>query len=141
MNGDNYPIFTRTFDANKIFFPIEYKYLLIDKENNSVVCWENGENRYLNPNTDISDTDLIIVNDTKPCFNTPQFKGCGTAIPVFSLRTKQSFGIGEFEDLKLLVDWASKTEQKLIQTLPINDTTSLHTWKDSYPYCAISVFA
>ena len=30
---------------------------------------------------------------------------------------------------------------KLIQILPINDTSATHTWLDSYPYAAISAFA
>jgi 4-alpha-glucanotransferase len=29
----------------------------------------------------------------------------------------------------------------LVQILPVNDTVANHTWKDSYPYAAISVFA
>ncbi|MEI9807671.1 MAG: 4-alpha-glucanotransferase [Bacteroidota bacterium] len=61
--------------------------------------------------------------------------------PVFSLRSKNSFGVGEFADLKLLVDWAKETGLKLIQILPVNDTTATNTWIDSYPYAAISAFA
>ena len=63
------------------------------------------------------------------------------AIPVFSLRSENSFGVGEFADLKLLADWGSQAGLKLIQILPINDTTATHTWTDSYPYAAISAFA
>ena len=74
-------------------------------------------------------------------FPNATWKGAGVAIPVFSLRSKDSFGVGEFNDLKLLVDWAKKTGLKLIQILPINDTTATHSWKDSYPYAAISAFA
>jgi 4-alpha-glucanotransferase len=69
------------------------------------------------------------------------WRGAGVSIPVFSLRSKNSFGVGEFTDLKLLVDWVSKTDMKLIQILPINDTDATHTWVDSYPYAAISAFA
>ena len=65
----------------------------------------------------------------------------GVAIPVFSLRTQNGFGTGEFPDIKLLVDWAKATGIKMIQLLPINDTISTHTWKDSYPYSAISAHA
>ncbi|MDR0768426.1 MAG: 4-alpha-glucanotransferase, partial [Dysgonamonadaceae bacterium] len=35
----------------------------------------------------------------------------------------------------------SLTSQKILQILPINDTTQTHTWSDSYPYNAISIFA
>lgn len=65
----------------------------------------------------------------------------GTAIPVFSLRSRESFGIGEFNDLKLMVDWAVATGQKVIQILPVNDTTMTRTWTDSYPYSANSIYA
>lgn len=68
-------------------------------------------------------------------------KRTGVAIPVFSLRSEASFGVGEFEDLKLLVDWCVKTHQNIIQLLPINDTTFTHTWEDSYPYSACSSYA
>ena len=69
------------------------------------------------------------------------WRGAGCAIPVFSLRSKKSFGTGEFTDLKLLVDWALEAGLKLVQILPVNDTTANHTWEDSYPYAAISAFA
>jgi 4-alpha-glucanotransferase len=63
------------------------------------------------------------------------------AIPVFSLRSEKSFGVGEFLDLPLLADWARRAGLKLIQILPVNDTSATHTWMDSYPYAAISAFA
>lgn len=65
----------------------------------------------------------------------------GTAIPVFSLRSEKSFGVGDFGDLKKLIDWAAKTHQQAVQILPINDTTITHTWMDSYPYNSISIYA
>ena len=65
----------------------------------------------------------------------------GTAIPVFSLRSEQSFGTGEFNDLRLMVDWAAATGQKVLQLLPVNDTTMTGTWADSYPYRANSIYA
>ena len=70
-----------------------------------------------------------------------RWRGAGTAVPVFSLRSRDSFGIGELRDLELLADWASATGQSIIQTLPVNDTILTHTWKDSYPYSANSSFA
>jgi len=76
-----------------------------------------------------------------PEFDRPGFRCAGTAIPVFSLRTPDDFGIGEFRDLRLLVDWAAATGQKIIQLLPVTDTTRKGEWKDSYPYSPISSFA
>jgi 4-alpha-glucanotransferase len=69
------------------------------------------------------------------------WRGAGVAIPVFSLRSEKSFGVGEFLDLPLLADWARRAGLKLIQILPVNDTSATHTSMDSYPYAAISAFA
>jgi 4-alpha-glucanotransferase len=140
MNMGRYPKFSLTCDANKMFFPLEYKYVLLDKKNNTIVEWEKGPNRYLNPASSLN-ADIIIINDRMPEFDVPDFKGAGMSIPVFSLRSETGFGVGEFSDLKLAVDWAVKSGLKIIQTLPINDTTTFYTWKDSYPYNSISVFA
>jgi 4-alpha-glucanotransferase len=82
-----------------------------------------------------------IVNDGFVRLPADTWKGAGVAIPVFSLRSENSFGVGEFTDLKLLADWAKRAGLKLIQILPINDTIATHTWVDSYPYAAISAFA
>ena len=65
----------------------------------------------------------------------------GVAVPVFSLRSDESFGIGEFNDLKKLADWCVMTGLKLIQILPVNDTTTDGGWNDSYPYKSISTKA
>ena len=69
------------------------------------------------------------------------FRVAGTLVPVFSLRSRRSFGVGDFGDLRMMVDWVATSGQRLLQILPINDTTSSHTWGDSYPYSCISVFA
>lgn len=74
-------------------------------------------------------------------FDIPGFRGAGTAVPVFSLRSDDDFGIGEFHDLIPLVDWAAATGQCIIQLLPVNDTTRHGGWEDSYPYSPISSFA
>ena len=65
----------------------------------------------------------------------------GVAMPIFSLRSEGSFGVGDFGDLKRLIDWAVLTHQKSVQILPINDTTITGTWTDSYPYNSISIYA
>lgn len=65
----------------------------------------------------------------------------GTLVPVFSLRSKESFGVGDFGDLRKMIDFVAETGQRVLQILPINDTTTTHTWLDSYPYSCISIFA
>lgn len=74
-------------------------------------------------------------------FDQPGFRAAGTAIPVFSLRSSEDFGIGEFSDLHYLIDWAVETGQSVIQLLPVNDTTRKGGWQDSYPYSPVSSFA
>ena len=74
-------------------------------------------------------------------FDRPGYRGAGTAIPVFSLRSEEDFGVGEFYDLKKMADWAALTGQGVLQLLPINDTTMTRDWMDSYPYNANSTFA
>ncbi len=136
----DYPNFSLTLDANRLNFPLEYKYVIYDPKDKRILFWECGDNHFLNYEFALS-PDLIVVNDREPQFGLPEFKGAGTAVPIFSLRSENSFGCGEFLDLKLLAEWASKTGQRIIQTLPINDTSATGTWRDSYPYSAISVFA
>jgi 4-alpha-glucanotransferase len=120
-------------------FPIAYKYGAFDVVQNIFIRFEDGDNRRLsaaparNQHTLVDDGFARLPADT--------WRGAGVAVPVFSLRTKKSFGVGEFADLKPLADWAKKVGLKLIQLLPINDTTATKTWKDSYPYAAISAFA
>ena len=74
-------------------------------------------------------------------FDRPGFRGAGTAIPVFSLRSEEGFGVGEFRDIPKFVDWMERTGQCVLQLLPINDTTRHGEWGDSYPYSPVSSFA
>lgn len=82
--------------------------------------------------------DVLFKNNEKHPNN---WRGAGVAVPVFSLKSKYNFGVGEFSDLKLLADWCHKVGLKIIQILPVNDTCSNNTWSDSYPYKAISTKA
>jgi 4-alpha-glucanotransferase len=120
-------------------FPVSYKYL-IQNEEGKPLFWEKCDNHVLELPPG-SRPDVIEIGDEK--FDFPQYpwKGTGVAIPVFSLRRSDGYGVGEFTDIRLLVDWAGDAGIKLIQILPINDTVALHTWQDSYPYAAISVYA
>lgn len=118
---------------------LEYKYVW--KLPNNQIIFETGENRHLRNVKPIHSLVNICLNDTRFNFPSPYWKGAGVAIPVFSLRSNQGLGVGEFNDLRLFADWAAISGLKMIQILPINDTQSSQTWTDSYPYAAISVFA
>lgn len=118
--------------------PLYYKYGIYNTKEKTVLRFEDGENRFLFG--DAADK-LTILHDGFVHQPNNTWRGAGVAIPVFSLRSKDGFGVGEFRDLKLLADWARKTDIKLIQILPVNDTSSTYTRADSYPYSAISAFA
>ncbi|MFN5423465.1 MAG: 4-alpha-glucanotransferase [bacterium] len=117
---------------------IEYKYCIVSCDDNSIV-YELGANRILNYIDYYSSR--TIVNDGYLRIENYSWRGTGVAVPVFSLRTKRSIGVGDFNDLKKMVDWCNKTSIKMIQLLPVNDTTITHTWKDSYPYSSVSSIA
>jgi 4-alpha-glucanotransferase len=131
--------FTVHLDLSRQAFPVEYKYGVYDLETPRSIRFEDGPNRVLSDS--VAPHKQTIVNDGFVAFPCTTWKGAGVAIPVFSLRSDNSFGVGEFADLKLLADWCKQAGLKLIQILPINDTIATHTWLDSYPYAAISAFA
>ncbi len=57
----------------------------------------------------------------------------GVCVPLFSLHTQSSCGIGEFLDLIPMIDWCTDHGFQILQILPINDTGSC-----SSPYNSIS---
>ena len=116
----------------------EYKFVVIDAASGNVIRWEEGQNRVL-PYFGAKDAAYIIGG--LRLRDRATWRGAGVAIPMFSLRSEKSFGVGDFADLKLLADWCVRTGQNIIQILPINDTTMTRTWKDSYPYNANSTIA
>ena len=125
-------------DLSQAQFPIAYKYGVYHIKKEEFVSFEEGDNRMLHLNQLTGET---IIHDGFIRLNYTHWKAAGVSIPVFSLRSRESFGIGEFTDIRLLADWANETGLKLIQLLPVNDTIATYTWKDSYPYAAISAFA
>ncbi len=141
MDGSQYPLWKAEVFLENSTGPTHYKYGLYDLKKKKFIAYENGSNRTIHHKLSVIDNGLSIKTDVNYNYPDGMWKGAGVAIPVFSLRTERSFGVGEFMDLKVLVDWAVKSGLKLIQILPINDTVANHTWKDSYPYAAISVFA
>lgn len=120
-------------------FPLRYKYGVYNLESHAFVAFEAGPNREVFNNS--LEPQQTILHDGFAQLPYPSWKGAGVAIPVFSLRSENSFGVGEFTDIAMLVDWAKQVGLKLIQLLPINDTTANHTWTDSYPYAAVTAFA
>lgn len=115
----------------------EYKFIIIDTSTQQLVGYEAGENRTL----PALQGDCAVVRGLRFRSARPLWRGAGVAIPVFSLRSQRDWGCGEFCDLKAMADWAAKVGMSIIQVLPVNDTTASGTWRDSYPYNAVSSFA
>ncbi|MDL2243456.1 4-alpha-glucanotransferase [Bacteroidales bacterium OttesenSCG-928-J19] len=136
LTPTSFPQWELYLDKEQVSSPLEFKFCKITEDGRAE--WEEGENRSLSLPAIASD---IVVSGLVLKNQRPEWQGVGLSIPVFSLYSKESFGIGDFADLKKLVDWADATGQDLIQILPINDTTMSHTWEDSYPYNAISIYA
>lgn len=140
LDESNFPEWSVKVSIKKTEFPINYKYCIVETKSKEII-FEEYEERFIYLDDNNLKGKSFIRTDEKFKFPRATWKGTGVAIPVFSLRSKNGLGVGEFLDIKLLVDWALKTGMKLIQILPINDTVAFHTWLDSYPYSAISVFA
>ncbi|MCG8309572.1 MAG: 4-alpha-glucanotransferase [Cytophagales bacterium] len=138
MSDADFPVWKAEIKVDKRDDNIEYKYGIYDHDEKKLVEWENGENRSVSIDKGYPYT---LKTDLNFRYASGGWKGAGVAVPVFALRSKNSCGVGEFLDIKLLIDWAVKTGLKMVQILPINDTVATHTWTDSYPYAAISVFA
>ena len=140
MSDTNFPEWQVELDASKLKYPLEYKFILYNKQEKKADCWEKNPNRYL-ADPELKTNETLVISDRYVYFDIPAWKGAGIAIPVFSLKSEKSFGVGDFGDLKRMVDWAVNTRQKVIQILPVNDTTMTHAWTDSYPYNSISIYA
>ena len=133
-------------NVDAVLLPIEYKYVIVDDATHALLTWEEGDNRttegLLPPDQNaVPDGTVLVVYGENLRVKEQTWRAAGVAVPVFSLRTDCSYGVGDFGDLKHFVDWAVTTGMKVIQILPVNDTTSSHNWCDSYPYNIVSAFA
>ena len=132
-------------NVDAILFPLEYKYVIIDDATNTLLAWEEGDNRttegLMGEQNSVPDGSVLVVYGESLRVKEKTWRAAGVVVPVFSLRSEQSYGVGDFGDLRRLVDWAVATGMKVIQTLPVNDTTTDGGWHDSYPYNIVSAFA
>ena len=118
---------------------LEFKFVAFRNAKDELL-WETSMNRTVDL-PEMKTGELVSYELDQAFFALYNRKLAGTLVPVFSLRTRKSAGIGDFGDLKTMIDFVASTGQKVLQLLPINDTTITHTWTDSYPYSCISVFA
>lgn len=126
-------------DFSNVSNEINYKFGVYDAIENKFLYFEQGPDRFA-PIVNLKKT-LVLVESGFVRADNRAWRGAGVGLPVFSIRTRQSFGVGDFGDLKLFVDWAETVGLKLIQVLPLNDTIGTHADADVLPYAAISAFA
>lgn len=117
---------------------IEYKFVAVSTDGN--VMWETCDNRKLKLDA-MEAGDVCVIEEDQSFFAMCNRRLAGTLVPLFSLRTEGSFGVGDFGDLAAMTDLVADTGQRVLQLLPINDTTTSRRWTDSYPYSCISIFA
>jgi 4-alpha-glucanotransferase len=140
LGSENFPLWSGAV-ALEPGKAVEYKFGWYDPAKKHVKTLENGTNRLLDWDVLPAKNEVLIVTDEYFNHGLGNWKGAGVAMPVFSLRSEKGLGVGEFTDIRALVDWAKKAGMRMVQILPINDTNATNTWVDSYPYAAISVFA
>ena len=133
-------------NVEAVLLPIEYKYVIVDDNTHAFVAWEEGDNRTTDgllpaDQAMVPDGTVLVAYGESLRVKEQTWRAAGVVIPVFSLRTKESYGVGDFGDLRRLVDWCVATGMKVIQLLPVNDTTCSGNWSDSYPYNIVSAFA
>ena len=119
---------------------LEFKFAAVSGDHREYVTWESADNRVVELPL-LGNGQAVVYALPQAFFNIEECRLAGTLVPVFSLRTRGSFGVGDFGDLKQMIDWVAQTGQRALQVLPINDSTTTHTWTDSYPYSCISIFA
>ena len=119
---------------------LEFKFIAVNTKNQSASLWETGYNRTVELPL-IEQKEVIVYNLDQAFFPLYNVRLAGTLVPVFSLRSEGSFGVGDFGDLKSMINLVYATGQRVLQILPVNDTTTTHSWQDSYPYSCISIFA
>ncbi|MBK8392595.1 MAG: 4-alpha-glucanotransferase [Saprospiraceae bacterium] len=141
LSDARFPIWHGATHSDESYVALEYKYVLLDVNTKEIIYWETGPNRAIYHQFPDESGYGIILNDEFFKFAGPWWRGSGMAFPVFALRSKESFGIGEFSDLTKAIDLVSNCGMNMVQILPVNDTIANKTWMDSYPYAAISVFA
>jgi 4-alpha-glucanotransferase len=135
-----------SINMDAVFLPVEYKYVVVDDATKGLVAWEDGDNHHVDAGQEHAGPSVLHDGETRVCYDgilriaESLWRVAGVTVPLFSLRSEHSFGVGDFGDLRLLVDWAAATGMHIIQLLPINDTTTDGHWHDSNPYKITSCF-
>ena len=116
----------------------DYKYVIRDED--GVIEWEERDNRKYWPSG--RGEDVVVYSDWLFQRKPTHFKGAGLLVPLFAVHSRRSVGrIGEFDDLKLLIDFAVKANLLMIQLLPIQDINCYYGKDEGSPSKQVSAFA
>ncbi len=102
LDDSNFPYWRINLDASQLTIPLKYKFVILSRDTNELLAWESDENRYV----DIERPALgecVVIGDLRVHNPLSEWRGAGVAIPLFSLRSERSFGIGDFIDLERFV--------------------------------------
>jgi len=139
--GENFPLWSCEISIPEIKETIKYKYGIFHVSKKELITIEEGADRFFEIPALEENQYVLVKSDESFRYPLGNWKGAGVAVPVFSLRSENSFGVGEFNDLLDFIDWAKSVGLKMLQLLPVNETVASHNWLDSYPYKSISVLA
>ncbi|NLR92215.1 MULTISPECIES: 4-alpha-glucanotransferase [Flammeovirga] len=134
-------VWTVTTPIQKSHHKLKYKYVLVNTADKKAAPELEGGFDHVYDIIENDPKTFVKFSDHRFAYDRHNWKGMGVALPVFSLRTDNGLGVGEFLDIKELVDWSTETGMRLVQILPVNDTMATYTWVDSYPYASVSVYA
>lgn len=141
MYEHNHNEWVADIDITKLGVKVfEFKFVAVSMPDYGSVIWEDRLNRRLTL-PEMKEGEVFVSEQGVALFPMCDQRFAGTLVPVFSLRSKDDYGVGDFGDLKKMIDWVADTKQRVLQVLPVNDTTDNGTWTDSYPYNCVSVFA
>ena len=124
--GNDFPEWSGAVSLQGMKVPVEYKYGIYDSRSGETVTLEEGENRHILRLPENEESFRLVRSDESFRYPLGNWKGAGVSVPVFSLRSKRGFGIGDFTDLKEFIDWASGVGMKMVQILPVNETIASH---------------
>lgn len=137
LSNQNFPEWEASIQIKNRDIPVLFKFGIYSFKEEKVVQIEDHKPRVI----EITNIHNAWVYSYQNLNFGNRWKGAGIAVPVFSLRTQNSLGVGDFCDLIPMIDFAVASGFKMVQILPINDTSATLTNADSYPYASISVFA
>lgn len=126
-----------TVRVDNVALPLEYKYVVIDRQSHRMKQWEEGDNRSTGSCL-LTDGEALVLFGSLVRLPERRWLSAGVSVPLSVLRSEQSCGIGDFGDLRRLVDWAISVGMRIIHLPPLHDTVLKGDCRDNNPYHSVS---